>query len=44
MNSSTNFAKLFDEVEPNTVQSEHGEEFTEEEETLLNQLESQVKE
>ncbi len=44
VNASTMFANLFDEVDTNIVQSEHGEEFTEEEESKLDQLESQVKE
>lgn len=43
VNASTNFAKFFDEEVINTVQSEHGEEFTEEEESKLDQLEDQVK-
>ena len=42
--ASTQFAVLFDEVDPEPVQLEHGEEFTEEEESKLDQLESQVKE
>ena len=44
VNASTQFAVLFDEVDPEPVQLEHGEEFTEEEESKLDQLESQVKE
>jgi hypothetical protein len=44
VNASTQFANLFDEVEPEVVQLEHGEDFTEEEESKLDQLESQVKE
>ena len=44
INASTNFAKFFDETEDANVQLEHSEEFTEEEESKLNQLESQVKE
>lgn len=44
VNASTMFANLFDEVEANVVQSEHSDEFTNEEESKLNQLESQVKE
>jgi hypothetical protein len=44
VNASTMFANLFDEVEANAVQSEHSDEFTNEEESKLNQLESQVKE
>ena len=44
VNASTHFANLFDEVADTSVQSEHGEDFTDEEESKLNQLESQVKE
>ncbi len=44
INASTHFANLFDEVESEPVQSEHDGEFTEEEESKLDQLESQVKE
>lgn len=44
VNASTHFANLFDEVEETSVQSEHGEDFTDEEESKLDQLESQVKE
>ena len=44
VNASTQFANLFDEVEPETVQLEHTEDFTEEEESKLDQLELQVKE
>jgi len=44
INASTMFANLFDEVEPEIVQSEHGDEFTDEEESKLDQLELQVKE
>ncbi len=43
VNASTNFAKFFDEDVNDNVQSEHGEEFTDEEESKLDQLESQVK-
>ena len=43
VNASTMFANLFDEVEPEIVQSEHGEDFTDEEESKLDQLESEVK-
>jgi hypothetical protein len=43
VNASTHFANLFDEVETDTVQLEHSEDFTDEEESKLNQLESQVK-
>jgi hypothetical protein len=44
VNASTMFANLFDVVEEEAVQSEHGEDFTEEEESKLDQLELQVKE
>jgi len=44
VNASTQFAVLFDEVESAPVQSEHSEDFTDEEESKLDQLESQVKE
>ena len=44
VNASTMFANLFDEVDSMTVQSEHGDEFTDEEESKLDQLELQVKE
>jgi hypothetical protein len=43
VNASTMFANLFDEVGTSSVQSEHGEDFTDEEESKLDQLESQVK-
>jgi hypothetical protein len=43
VNASTMFAKLFDEDEPEAVQSEHSEDFTEDEEAKLDQLETQVK-
>jgi hypothetical protein len=43
VNAATQFANLFDVVEEETVQLGHSEEFTEEEESKLNQLESQVK-
>ncbi len=43
INASTQFANLFDIVEDNTVQSEHDEDFTEDEEAKLDQLEDQVK-
>jgi hypothetical protein len=43
VNASTKFAELFDEVEKDTVQLEHGEEFSEDEESKLNQLEDEVK-
>ena len=42
-NASASFANLFDIVEDTTVQSEHGEEFTEDEEAKLDQLEDEVK-
>jgi hypothetical protein len=42
VNASTNFAKLFDEVEEESVQLDHGEEFTEDEENNLNQLEKGI--
>jgi hypothetical protein len=44
INASAQFAVLFDEVDTNTVQLEHSEEFTEEEASKLDQLELQVKE
>ena len=44
INATTNFAKFFDEDESKTVQSEHGEDFSQDEEDKLDQLESQVKE
>jgi hypothetical protein len=44
VNASTMFANLFDEVNAESVQSEHGDEFTDEEESKLNQLELQAKE
>jgi len=43
INASTNFTKFFDEVDETTVQLEHGEEFTNEEESKLIQLEAEVK-
>jgi hypothetical protein len=43
VNASTQFAKLFDEVEETSVQLEHSEEFTEDEEAKLDQLENEVK-
>ena len=43
VNASTNFAKFFDEVDETHVQLEHGEEFTNEEESKLIQLEAEVK-
>ena len=39
VNASTQFAVFFDEVEPDPVQSEHDEEFTEEESAVLDRLE-----
>lgn len=44
INASAQFAVLFDEVDSTPVQSEHSDEFTEEEESKLDQLELQVKE
>jgi hypothetical protein len=44
VNASTHFTNLFDYVEDESVQLEHGEEFTEEEVSKLDQLELQVKE
>jgi hypothetical protein len=43
VNASTNFAKLFDEVEEESVQLEHGEEFTDDEIAKLDQLEEEIK-
>jgi hypothetical protein len=43
MNASTHFANLFDEVDTTTVQSEHDEEFTEDEINKLDDLEDSVK-
>jgi hypothetical protein len=43
VNASTHFANLFDEVDAEPVQLEHGEEFTEEESNKLDQLENEVK-
>ena len=43
VNASTNFAKLFDEVEEESVQLEHGEEFTDDEIAKLDELEEGVK-
>ena len=43
INASTNFAKFFDEDDSNIVQSEHGEEFSQEEEANLDELEASVK-
>ena len=43
VNASTQFAVLFDEVQEEPVQSEHSEEFTEDEEAKLDQLEDEVK-
>jgi hypothetical protein len=42
-NPATCFANLFDEVEADAVQLEHSEEFTEDEEAKLDQLEDEVK-
>jgi hypothetical protein len=44
VNASTMFANLFDVVEDEPVQLDHSEDFTDEEESKLDQLESQVKE
>ena len=43
-NASASFANLFDIVEDDPVQSDHSDEFTDEEESKLDQLELQVKE
>ena len=43
VNASTQFANLFDEVDTDVVQLEHGEEFTDDEAAKLDQLESEVK-
>ena len=43
VNASTHFANLFDEEEVETVQSGHSEDFTEAEESKLDQLEEEVK-
>ncbi len=43
VNASTHFANLFDEVDAEPVQLEHGEEFTEAESDKLDQLENEVK-
>ena len=43
VNASTHFANLFDYEEDTPVQSEHSEEFTEDEENKLDQLEDEVK-
>jgi hypothetical protein len=43
VNASTMFANLFDEVDSDTVQLEHSEEFTEDETLKLDQLEAEVK-
>lgn len=43
MNASTNFAKFFDEVDQTPVQSDNAEEFTDEAESKLNQLEAELK-
>jgi len=42
-NASASFTNLFDIVEDNPVQSVHSEEFTEDEEANLDQLENSVK-
>ena len=43
VNASTMFANLFDEVDPDPVQSDHSEEFTEDEIHKLDDLEDSVK-
>jgi len=43
VNAHSQFAVLFDEVESNHVQLEHGDEFTEDEELKLDQLEDIIK-
>lgn len=43
VNAATQFANLFDYEEDTPVQSEHSEEFTEDEENKLDQLEDEVK-
>ena len=43
VNANTMFANLFDLDDQNSLQSEHDEEFSEEEQLILDQLESQVK-
>jgi hypothetical protein len=43
VNASTQFAKLFDEVEEESVQLEHGEEFTDDEIAKLDKLEECIK-
>jgi hypothetical protein len=43
VNASTHFANLFDEVDSETVQLEHSEEFTETEITNLDNLETEIK-
>ena len=43
VNASTHFANLFDEVDPDPVQLEHSEEFTDEEIHKLDDLEDSVK-
>ena len=42
VNSSTSFANLFDVVEPDSVQSEQGEEFTEDDIVKLDQLQTEL--
>jgi hypothetical protein len=42
VNASTQFANLFDEIDPEVVQLEHGEDFTEDEEAKLDDLEVQL--
>jgi hypothetical protein len=43
VNASSQFAVLFDEVDPDPVQSEHAEDFTEDEVNALDKLEDEVK-
>jgi hypothetical protein len=43
VNASTHFANLFDEVDSDSVQLDHSEEFTEDESNNLNQLETSLK-
>ena len=42
VNASTQFANLFDEVDPDPVELEHGEEFTDEEINKLDEMEEQI--
>lgn len=43
VNASTMFTKLFDEEDSSVLNSEHNEEFTEDEESILDKLEDEVK-